>query len=150
MKFQRQAKILQLIEQYDIVTQEEMSQRLQDAGYITTQATVSRDIKDLRLIKVLTASGTYKYAVPSDNQTASFSSRLRNIFKESVTQVDSAKNIVVIKTLPGLAHAAASAIDNMSVENVVGTLAGDDTVMIVMRDDESARVFCDDTSELLK
>lgn len=150
MKFQRQAKILQLIEKYDIVTQEELSAKLQESGYTTTQATVSRDIKDLRLIKVLTANGTYKYAVSSDNQNASFAARLRNIFKECVTQIDFAQNIVVIKTLPGLAHAAGSAIDNMNVEDVVGSLAGDDTVMIVMRGNRAAERFYEETGELLK
>ncbi len=150
MKFQRQAKILELIEHNEIETQEELSMRLRDLGYDTTQATVSRDIKDLRLIKVLSPSGKYRYATSTQEAENSFVGRLQNIFRECVTGVDAAQNMVVIKTLPALASAAAMAIDAMRVPNVVGTISGDDTVFIVMRDNESALDFCEDTKNMLK
>lgn len=150
MKFQRQAKILELIEHNEIETQEELSVRLCDLGYDTTQATVSRDIKELRLIKILSPSGKYRYATSTQEAETSFVTRLQNIFRECVTGVDCAQNIVVIKTLPALASAAAMAIDSMRVPKVVGTLSGDDTVFIVMRDNESAVEFCEDTQNMLK
>ena len=150
MKFQRQAKILELIEHNEIETQEELSMRLRDLGDDTTQATVSRDIKDLRLIKILSPSGKYRYATSTQEAENSFVSRLQNIFRECVTGVDAAQNIVVIKTLPALASAAAMAIDAMRVPKVVGTISGDDTVFIVMRDNESALDFCEDTKNMLK
>lgn len=150
MKFQRQAKILELIEHNEIETQEELSMRLRDLGYDTTQATVSRDIKDLRLIKILSPSGKYRYATSTQEAENSFVSRLQNIFRECVTGVDAAQNIVVIKTLPALASAAAMAIDAMRVPKVVGTISGDDTVFIVMRDNESALDFCENTKNMLK
>ncbi len=149
MKFQRQAKILEIIEKNEIETQEELSQKLREFGYDTTQATVSRDIKELRLIKSLAPSGKYKYAVASDVES-SFAARLKNIFKECVTKVDSAQNIVVIKTLPGLGSAAAIAIDAMKIESVVGTIAGDDTVFMVMRDDDYAHKFCRESVNMLR
>ena len=150
MKFQRQAKILELIEHNEIETQEELSMRLRDLGYDTTQATVSRDIKELRLIKILSPSGKYRYATSTQEAENSFVSRLQNIFRECVTGVYAAQNIVVIKTLPALASAAAMAIDAMRVPKVVGTISGDDTVFIVMRDNESALDFCEDTKNMLK
>ena len=150
MKFQRQAKILELIEHNEIETQEELSMRLRDLGYDTTQATVSRDIKELRLIKVLSSSGKYRYATSSHEAENSFASRLQNIFRECVTSVDCAQNIVVIKTLPALGSAAAMAIDSMHIPTVVGTLSGDDTVFILMRDNEIALEFCEETKNMLK
>ena len=150
MKFQRQAKILELIEHNEIETQEELSSRLRDLGYDTTQATVSRDIKDLRLIKMLSPSGKYRYAVSSQETENSFVGRLQNIFRECVTGIDYAQNTVVIKTLPALGSAAAIAIDAMRVPTVVGTLSGDDTVFILMRDNESALEFCEETKNMLK
>lgn len=150
MKFQRQAKILELIEHNEIETQEELSMRLRSLGYETTQATVSRDIKDLRLIKVLSPSGKYHYAASSQEAENSFASRLQNIFRECVTGVDTAQNIVVIKTLPALGSAAAIAIDAMRLPNAVGSISGDDTVFIAMRDNESALEFCEQTRNMLK
>ena len=142
MKFQRQAKILELIEHNEIETQEELSMRLRDLGYDTTQATVSRDIKELRLIKILSPSGKYRYATSTQEAENSFVNRLQNIFRECVTGVDAAQNIVVIKTLPALASAAAMAIDAMRVPKVIGTISGDDN--------ESALDFCEDTKNMLK
>lgn len=150
MKFQRQAKILELIEHNEIETQEELSMRLRALGYDTTQATVSRDIKDLHLIKILSPSGKYRYATSAQESENNFASRLQNIFRDCVISVDVAQNIVIVKTLPALASAAARAIDVMDVPKVVGTISGDDTVAIFMRDNESALDFCEDTKNMLK
>ena len=149
MKTQRQAKILEIVTTRDVETQEQLLQELQDAGFFSTQATISRDIKELRIVKELTSFGTYRYTTSSKEVTGTFSSRLNTIFRECVTGYDYAQNIVVIHTLPGLASAAGSAVDAMSMSFVLGTLAGDDTVMIVMRDTNSAAAFCSEIKNLL-
>ena len=149
MKFQRQTKILELIEKEPLETQEELSARLREAGFDTTQATVSRDIKELRLIKVMTADGTYRYATAAAEQEGGMQTRVRRIFRESVTSVAVAQNMVVIKTLPGLASAAGYATDAMREPTVIGTLAGDDTVFCVMRDNEAAAEFRENALKLL-
>ena len=148
MKSQRQAKILEIISTTNVETQERLLQELEDAGFHSTQATISRDIKDLRIVKELTSLGTYRYTTSNKEVPATFSSRLNTIFRECVTHYDYAQNIVVIHTLPGLAAAAASAIDAMNMSVVVGTLAGDDTVMVVMRDNNAAAQFCGEISNL--
>lgn len=124
-------------------------QELQDAGFYSTQATISRDIKELRIVKELTSFGTYRYTTSSKEVSGTFSTRLNTIFRECVTGFDYAQNIVVIHTLPGLASAAGSAVDAMSMSFVLGTLAGDDTVMIVMRDTNAAAAFCSEIKNLL-
>lgn len=143
MKSQRQSKILELIAQQDIETQEQLLSALARSGFHSTQATISRDIKELRIVKELSAAGTYRYTV-QQNETANFFSRLNNIFHQCVIKLDYAQNIVVIKTMPGLASAACSAVDGMEISYVVGTIAGDDTGLIVMRDAEYAREFCEE------
>ncbi len=132
MKYSRHSKVLDLIDQNEIETQDELAIRLQSEGYKVTQATVSRDIKELRLIKVLTKSGRYKYATIK-HQDNVITERFIKIFKDSVLQVDFAQNIVVVKTLPGAAQAAAAALDSLDLKEVVGTLAGDDTIFLVAR-----------------
>ena len=149
MKTQRQAKILEIVTTRDVETQEQLLQELQDAGFYSTQATISRDIKELRIVKELTSFGTYRYTTSSKEVSGTFSSRLNTIFRECVTGYDYAQNIVVIHTLPGLASAAGSAVDAMSMSFVLGTLAGDDTVMIVMRDTNSAAALCSEIKNLL-
>lgn len=149
MKTQRQAKILEIVTTRDVETQEQLLQELQDAGFYSTQATISRDIKELRIVKELTSFGTYRYTTSSKEVSGTFSSRLNTIFRECVTGVDYAQNIVVIHTLPGLASAAGSAVDAMSMSFVLGTLAGDDTVMIVVRDTNAAAAFCSEIKNLL-
>lgn len=149
MKTQRQAKILEIVTTRDVETQEQLLQELQDAGFYSTQATISRDIKELRIVKELTSFGTYRYTTSTKEVKGTFSSRLNTIFRECVTGFDYAQNIVVIHTLPGLASAAGSAIDAMSMNFILGTLAGDDTVMIVMRDTNAAAAFCGEIKNLL-
>ena len=149
MKSQRQAKILEIITNRDVETQEQLLAALQEAGFRGTQATISRDIKELRIIKEQTSMGTYRYATSSSEMSGTFSSRMNTIFRECVVSFDYAQNIVVIHTLPGLASAAASAIDAMNMSAVLGSLAGDDTVMVVMRDMNTAATFCHEIQNLL-
>ena len=150
MKTQRQAKIMEIISNQDVETQEQLLDALKAAGFNSTQATISRDIKELRIVKELTSFGTYRYTTSAKEVAGTFSSRLNTIFRECVTRYDYAQNIVVIHTLPGLAAAAASAIDAMNMSVVVGTLAGDDTVMVVMRDNNAAAQFCGEISSLTR
>ena len=142
MKSQRQTKILEIIASKDIETQEQLLEELRQAGFRSTQATISRDIKELRILKDLTAMGTYRYSIGNKETSGAFSNRLNSIFKESVISYDYAQNIVVVKTLPTLAPAAGRAIDAMNMSVVVGTLAGDDTLLIIMRDVQAAIGFC--------
>ncbi len=149
MKTQRQAKIMEIISTTIVDTQEQLLILLEEAGFHTTQATISRDIKELRIVKELTSLGNYRYTTGNNDMEGTFSARLNTIFKECVIDFDYAQNIIVVRTLPGLASAAASAIDGMNIHAVVGSLAGDDTVMIVMRDNNSAAVFCGEMKSLL-
>lgn len=149
MKTQRQAKIMEIISTRDVETQEQLLQALQEAGFSSTQATISRDIKELRIVKELTGFGAYRYCASNRDDNSAFSARLNTIFRECIVNYDFAQNIIVIKTMPGLASAAASAIDSMNMSVVVGTLAGDDTVMIVMRDNAAAAAFCGEIKDLL-
>ena len=149
MKTQRQAKIMEIISTHNVETQEQLQEELQNAGFRCTQATISRDIKELRIVKELTSFGTYHYTTSSTELSGSFSSRLNMIFRECITGFDYAQNMIVIHTLPGLANAAASAVDAMNMSVVLGTLAGDDTVFIVMRDTNAAAAFCGEIKGLL-
>ncbi len=149
MKSQRQAKILEIISTRNVETQEQLLAVLQQEGFRGTQATISRDIKELRIVKELTSLGTYRYTTSSNEMAGSFTSRLNTIFKECVVGFDYAQNIIVIRTLPGLASAAGSAVDAMNMNAVVGSLAGDDTVMIVMRDNNAAAAFCAEIKNLI-
>lgn len=149
MKSKRQAEILRIIEEVDVETQDQLLEQLRDRGVTSTQATISRDIKELHLIKELTSYGTYKYAVSGRKASMNFAGRLRTIFKEGVTSFDRAQNIVVLKTMPGLASAAAAAIDGMDISDLVGSLAGDDTVILIMRDNDKAQGFCEEIREML-
>ncbi len=144
MKTKRQEKILQLIAEHEIETQEQLLDELKAAGFQTTQATISRDIKQLRIIKELGASGTYRYGVSAKPAEHTFSAKLDLIFRQCVTSAEHAQNLIVIKTMPGLAPAACSAIDKMQLPEILGTLAGDDTAFIVVRDTASAAEFCDE------
>jgi transcriptional regulator of arginine metabolism len=132
MKYGRHAKILEVIENNIIETQEELVARLKELGMDVTQATVSRDIKELRLTKISTEDGRYRYASIAQIDNA-ISDKLLKVFTESFISGDYANNIVIIKTLPGMAQAAASAVDSLNWHDIAGTIAGDDTVMIVCR-----------------
>ena len=149
MKNDRQSMILEIISQENIETQEQLLARLQERGVTSTQATISRDIKQMHLIKEPVGQGVYKYAVSGNRTKLNFAEKLRTIFRESITSIDSAQNIVVLKTMPGLASAACSALDNMDITYMVGSLAGDDTAFLVMKDTESAAIFCEEIKEML-
>ncbi len=149
MKSQRQAKILEIVSTRDVETQEQLLEALQDAGFYSTQATISRDIKELRIVKELTKFGTYRYSASTKEMGSTFSGRLNSIFRECVTGFDYAQNLVVVHTIPGLAGAAASAVDAMGMPFVVGTIGGDDTVLIVLRDTNAAATFCAELKNIL-
>ena len=150
MKNNRQAMILEIISQENVETQEQLLARLQERGIRSTQATISRDIKQLHLIKEPMGQGLYKYAVSGNRSRLNFAEKLRTIFRECVTSVNYAQNIVVLKTMPGLANAACSALDNMDLPYVVGSLAGDDTAFVLLRDTETAATFCEEIKEMLR
>jgi len=137
MKYLRHAKILEIIMNRDIETQEELTQALKKNGMTVTQATVSRDIKELRLIKQMSRTGRYKYASLA-SQDAMLTDRLVRLFKESIVSLDHAGNMVVLRTIPAAAQAAASAIDAANFDEVVGTIAGDDTIFVVVREADQA------------
>ena len=150
MKADRQQAILRLIEQQELETQEQLLMELKRQGIACTQATISRDIKELRLVKEQCKDGRYKY-VPSRQHTHyELADRLRTIFREGVTSFDLAQNIIVLKTMPGLANAAAAALDGMEIPDMVGSLAGDDTAILIMRTLEAAREFCDEIRQMVK
>ncbi len=138
MKPGRQNAILEIIAEKDIETQNQLMQELAARGVKSTQATLSRDIKDMRLVKELGPSGNYRYVVAAKAETTDLDMRLKKILRESLVSYDVAQNLLVIRTLPGLASAACSAFYSMEIENLVGTLAGDDTAFLAMRDKESA------------
>ncbi|MBQ0038163.1 MAG: arginine repressor [Clostridiales bacterium] len=150
MKNDRQSQLLQIISEENIETQEQLLDRLMARGIKSTQATISRDIKELHLIKEPVGQGRYRYAVSVHKAKLNFADRLRTIFRESILHVDNAQNLVVIKTMPGLASAAAAAIDSMEITYLVGSLAGDDTVLLIMRDLESAADFCIEVKDMLR
>ena len=147
MKSNRQEKIVQLITETAIETQEEILVYLREHGFDVTQATVSRDIKQLKLVKTQTNDGRYKYSVSSNNSRENISSKFVSLFSETVTEIDYANNIVVVKCYVGMANAACAAFDSMKFEGVVGSLSGDDTIFIAMRNEQTAKEL---TAELKK
>lgn len=149
MKNDRQRRILEIVEREAIDTQEQLQQKLQEQGVTCTQATISRDIKQLHLIKEPVGQGVYKYAVSGNRTTLNVAAKLRTIFRECIVSIDYAQNIVVVKTMPGLANGACSALDNMDMNDIVGSLAGDDTALLVMRNTEAAELLCQEIKDML-
>ena len=150
MKNERQAKILEIIKAEPIETQEQLQQTLYDMGIVCTQATISRDIKQLHLIKEPIGQGKYRYAISIQRKRLNIADKLRTIFRESIISVDYAQNIVVLKTMSGLASAAATALDSMRISGLMGSLAGSDTVLLIVRDTEAAKELCAEITELMK
>lgn len=142
MKTKRHAKILEIIRTSVIETQEELSNELNRAGYKVTQATISRDIRELKLSKVPVAGGKQKYAA-LDNMMNNMSDKFVRVFREGFVSVDRANNMVIIKTISGMAMAVGAALDDMEFENVLGTIAGDDTIFAVLREPDDALKFMD-------
>lgn len=133
MKSKRQEYLLQLIKEKDIETQEELMKYLHEAGFNVTQATISRDIKELRLAKVADGKGGYKYALPQGTMKGDLLRRARRIFEDYVRDIDYSGNLLIIKTYPGGAHAVAAILDELEWEGVVASLAGDDVILLIVR-----------------
>lgn len=149
MKKNRQEKLLELISRYEIETQDDLIERLRENGYNVTQATVSRDIRELQIAKMTTGRGTYRYVLPKHAAPApavSFSAALI----ESIVSVEFAQNLVVLKTYPGLASAVAGGIDRMKVSQILGCVAGDDTILVVTQDTDCARMLSEQVHDLLR
>lgn len=149
MKTTRQERILAIIERENIETQNQLMDALAREGVKSTQATLSRDIRDLHLVKELAPDGSYRYAAGGKDGSFDHNARLKKIFRESVVDYAVAQNLVVIKTLPGLAAAACSTLDGMSIPHLVGSLAGDDTAFLAMKDNAAAEHFCSEIEKML-
>lgn len=149
MKNARQTAILSIIERENIETQEELAAKLREMGIVVTQATVSRDIKELRLLKVLSASGSYKYAT-ADKAEHGVSERLVRMFVDSVLSITYAENLIVIRTLAGSANAAGEAIDSMRWPEILGTISGDNTIFVAVRSADEAPIVVEKLEEILK
>ena len=132
MKAKRQALIREIVEEQSIQTQEELAEALREHGMVVTQATVSRDIREMHLLKVLANDGSYRYATMEKGDTG-VSDRLIRMLSDSVVEMNYANNLIVIRTLPGSAHVAAEAVDNLKWPEVLGTIAGDNTILVIVR-----------------
>lgn len=141
MKKERQNAIVALINKKDIETQEELTEELQKLGYLATQSTVSRDIKELRIVKIASDKNRYKYSVKSP-ELGDNKAKYHNILMETVTAVNYAQNLLVVKTYPGMANAAAAAIDSICKNEIIGSIAGDDTIIAVLHTREEAESTC--------
>ena len=149
MKTSRQEKILAIIARESIETQNQLMEALAREGVKSTQATLSRDIRDLHLVKELTPEGSYRYVAGGKDGAFDHDTRLRKIFRECVVSYAVAQNLIVIKTLPGLADAACSTLDSMNIPHLIGSIAGDDTAFVAMKDNASAEHFCTEIEKLL-
>ncbi len=138
MKGARQEKILEIIEKFNISTQEELIEKLLDAGIFATQTTISRDIRQLGLVKGVSSDGVYKYVAPKTRKSEG--GVMKNAIADSVLSVESAQNLVVVKTTPGMANAVAVGIDALDHPHIVGSVAGDDTLLLVMKDNEASLI----------
>ncbi len=139
MKAKRQALIREIVENQSIQTQEELAEALRGHGMMVTQATVSRDIREMHLLKVLSDDGGYRYATMEKNETG-VNDRLIRMLADSVVEMNCANNLIVVRTLPGSAHVAAEAIDNLKWPEVLGTIAGDNTILVIVRSNEEVDV----------
>ena len=148
MKRNRQEAILRVISQYEVETQQELAQRLKEEGFEVTQATVSRDIRDMKLSKMPTGEGHQKY-VRFHNDEKHLSGKYVNVLKEGFVSIDMAQNILVVKTVSGMAMAVAAAIDAMKYPEIVGTIAGDDTIMMVVRTVEDTKSLMNQILQLV-
>ena len=149
MKKERQAKIKDLVSMYDIATQEDLIKRLNDEGIDATQATVSRDIREMRLIKIPTGYGGFRYSLSSTKEK-NFDLKFTQSLAESMVDVDFSGNIVLLHTFPGLASAVAASIDASRTSEILGCVAGDDTIIIVSRSPEAAETLCEKIKILIR
>lgn len=148
MKVGRHVKIVELINKYDIETQEELADMLNNAGYNVTQATISRDIRELKLTKVATDNGKQKYIVLK-NQESGLTEKYVRVLRDGFISIDIAQNIVVIKTVSGMAMAVAAALDALHIEGIIGCIAGDDTIMCAIRSAEEAVIIMEKVRKLI-
>ena len=148
MKRNRQEAILRVISQYEVQTQQELAQRLKEEGFEVTQATVSRDIRDMKLSKMPTGDGHQKY-VRFHNDEKHLSGKYVNVLKEGFVSIDMAQNILVVKTVSGMAMAVAAAIDAMKYPEIVGSIAGDDTIMMAVRTVEDTKSLMNQILQLV-
>ena len=148
MKNERQNKILEIITRENIETQEQLLERLQSYGIVSTQATISRDIKELRVVKMLDGNGIYRYAVGLDGKGPK-TLKYRDLFAHSVISVVYSMNDVVIKCHSGMAQGACAALDMMHLENVLGTIAGDDTIFVITKTEADAEKLCKNLTEVI-
>ncbi|MBO5278274.1 MAG: arginine repressor [Lachnospiraceae bacterium] len=148
MKIARHSKIIELINKYDIETQEELADRLRQEGFKVTQATVSRDIRELKLIKMAVEGGVQKYIVVQ-NTDGQLSDKYLRVLRDGFVSVDRAENILVVKTVSGMAMAVAAALDAMQWNEVVGCIAGDDTIMAAIRTKDDALLVMDKIRKLI-
>ena len=149
MRISRQNKILELIEQYEIETQDKLASMLRDYGYEVTQATISRDIKELQLVKTLSSGGRYKYVVSTSGE-GPVSGRLTSVFRETVKSITYSGNIVLVKAISGCAAAVGEALDTMNVDHVIGSVAGDNTLLLVIDDPSNSPEVVERLNEMLK
>lgn len=149
MKSNRHQKIIELVDNYEIETQEELADRLREEGFQVTQATVSRDIRALKLSKVSCGNGRQKYVAIKQDDTH-LSAKYIRVLKDGFVSMDKAQNILVIKTVSGMAMAVAAAVDALEMEGIVGSIAGDDTIMVAVRTTEETQSVMDKISEMLK
>ena len=149
MKQNRQNAILDIISKNTIETQEQLIEKLTEAGYSVTQATVSRDIRELKLSRVITGHGTYRYVL-QHTQEGGVQSKFNGALAESIVSVDYARNLIVIKTYPGMAQAVATGVDTMDNAGILGCVAGDDTIMVVTREEELAESIAKKIKYLIK
>lgn len=150
MKRYRAIKIKEIVQKQIIETQEELAEALQREGIDVTQATVSRDIKDLMLVKIPYKPGRYRYALSPDKQSMVSKDHTAMLFQQAVTNIDSTENLVIIQTIPGSAQSVAYAIDHSRHKKIMGTLAGDDTILIIFRTPEDVPGFLGEIQEMIK
>ena len=149
MKKQRLIKIKELISKYDIDTQEELCEKLNEAGFAVTQATVSRDIRELRLTKIQSPNGGFKYALLVESEHY-LSDKYLRVLKDGYISMDTAQNLLVVKTVSGMAMAVAAAIDSMKFSRTVGSIAGDDTIMIAFKSEKDADEVCEKIKSVIE
>jgi len=148
MRYSRQNKIIEIINNNEVDTQEKLAALLRESGFEVTQATISRDIKELQLVKTLSSSGKYKYAV-STSKDMPVSDRFVKIFRETVTSVDSSGNIIIVKTLSGCANAAAEALDTSNLPHIKGSIAGDNTFILIADEPDNVPKIIEGFKEML-
>lgn len=149
MRYSRQNKIIDIITNNEVDTQEKLAAMLRDSGFEVTQATISRDIKELQLVKTLSSSGKYKYAV-STSKDLPVTDRFIKIFRQTVTSVDYSGNIILVKTLPGCANAAGEAVDTSKFPHIKGSIAGDNTLLLVADKEDNVPAIIDEFKKMLR